>query len=147
MGALEAKRVILGRLEPGKDLLEELTNLVVAEKVTVGLVSGIGALRNAAVGMFDQEKREYVTTRFDAEMEICALTGNVSLKQGKPFVHAHLVLSDPAGRAFGGHVMPGCEVFVAEVAITVLPGPPLERTPQEECGGLWVWARRNAGVE
>ena len=147
MEPTKVTRVIIKRLAPDADLLEELTKLVRAEGVRLGIISGIGALKAAAVGMFDQGKREYVTTRWDEEMEICALTGNVSVKDGQPFVHAHLVVSDGRARAFGGHLMPGNKIFVAEVVIVVLEGPELKRVPHEECGGLAVWARANVGVE
>ncbi len=147
MDAIKITRVVVKRLPPGTDLLAELNRVVAEEKIELGLVSGIGALRKAAVGIFLQDKKEYRTNSFDKEMEICALTGNVSLKEGKPFVHAHLSLSDAEGRAFGGHIMPGCEIFVAEVVVVAFEGPRYERTPQPECGGLWVWARENVGKE
>ncbi|NIT35160.1 MAG: DUF296 domain-containing protein [candidate division Zixibacteria bacterium] len=135
------------RLVPGGDLLEELNKLVKFEGIGLGALSGIGALKKAAVGIFDVEKQEYIINEFDEEMEICALTGNVSLKEGEPFVHAHLSLSDRQGRAFGGHVMPGCEIFVAEVVLWELEGARLERRPRDDCGGLSLWAAENIGTE
>ncbi len=147
MNAINVKRVVVRRLVPGADLLEELNKLVKAEGVELGALSGIGALRKAAVGIFDLEKREYIVNEFDEEMEICALTGNVSLKEGEPFVHAHLSLSDREGRGFGGHLMPGCEVFVAEVILWEFEGARLERCPQADCGGLALWAAENIGTE
>lgn len=147
MARYKVKRVIVRRLAVGADLGEELNKLVRAEGVELGAVSGLGALRKAAVGLFLPERREYRTNKFDEEMEICALTGNVSLKDGEPFVHAHLALSDREGRGFGGHVMPGCEIFVAEVMVWEFEGPRLERKPREECGGLALWAAENVGTE
>jgi predicted DNA-binding protein with PD1-like motif len=147
MARTKVKRVIMRRLPLGADLLEELNKLVRAEGVELGAVSGIGALSRAAVGIFIPDKREYKTNTFDEEMEICALTGNVSLKDGEPFVHAHLALSDKEGRGFGGHVMPGCEIFVAEVIVWEFEGPRLERCPQDDCGGLALWAAENVGTE
>jgi len=147
MTAIKVKRVVMRRLVPGADLLDELNKLARAEGIELGAVSGIGALKKAAVGIFDLEKREYVINKFDEEMEICALSGNVSLKEGKPFVHAHLALSSRQGRAFGGHVMPGCEIFVAEVVLWEFKGARLERRPQEDCGGLALWAAENIGKE
>ena len=135
------------RLAVGADLLEELNELVRREGVALGAVSGIGALSRAAVGIFIPDKREYKTNTFDVEMEICALTGNVSLKDGEPFVHAHLALSDKEGRGFGGHIMPGCKIFVAEVIVWEFEGPRLEREPREECGGLALWAADHVGTE
>jgi predicted DNA-binding protein with PD1-like motif len=147
MKGLKVKRVVMRRLVPGADLLEELNKLANAEGIELGALSGIGALRKAAVGIFDVAKGEYVVNEFDGEMEICALTGNVSLKEGTPFVHAHLSLSDREGRAFGGHVMPGCEIFVAEVILWEFEGARLERRPQADCGGLALWAAENIGTE
>ncbi|HUV85776.1 MAG TPA: PPC domain-containing DNA-binding protein [bacterium] len=147
MDATNVKRVVVRRLVPGGDLLEELNKLVKAEGIEVGALSGIGALRKAAVGIFDVEKKEYIVNKFDEEMEICALTGNVSLKEGEPFVHAHLALSSRQGRGFGGHIMPGCEIFVAEVILWELEGARLERRPREDCGGLALWAAENIGTE
>ncbi len=147
MNAINVKRVVVRRLVPGADLLEELSKLVKVEGIELGALSGIGALRKAAVGIFDLEKREYKVNEFDEEMEICALTGNVSLKEGEPFVHAHLALSDREGRGFGGHLMAGCEVFVAEVILWEFEGARLERCPQADCGGLALWAAENIGTE
>jgi predicted DNA-binding protein with PD1-like motif len=147
MAGIKVKGVIVRRLAPGADLLEELNKLARNEGVELGALSGIGALRKAAVGIFLPAEREYKTNTFDEEMEICALTGNVSLKDGEPFVHAHLALSDKEGRGFGGHVMPGCEVFVAEVVLWKFEGTRLERRPREECGGLALWAAENVGKE
>ena len=147
MNAINVKRVVVRRLVPGADLLEELNKLVKAEGVELGALSGIGALRKAAVGIFDLEKREYIVNEFDEEMEICALTGNVSLKEGEPFVHAHVALSNREGRGFGGHLMAGCEVFVAEVILWEFEGARLERCPQADCGGLALWAAENIGTE
>jgi len=147
MNAINVKRVVVRRLVPGADLLEELNKLVKVEGIELGALSGIGALRKAAVGIFDLEKREYIVNEFDEEMEICALTGKVSLKEGEPFVHAHLSLSDMQGRGFGGHLMPGCEVFVAEVILWEFEGARLERRPQADCGGLALWAAENIGTE
>ena len=147
MNGLSVKRVVMRRLVPGGDLLEELNKLARTEGIELGALSGIGALRKAAVGIFDIEKSEYAVNKFDEEMEICALTGNISLKEGAPFVHAHLSLSDMQGRAFGGHMMPGCEIFVAEVILWELEGARLERRPQEDCGGLALWAAENIGTE
>ncbi len=147
MNAINVKRVVVRRLVPGADLLEELNKLVKVEGIELGALSGIGALRKAAVGIFDLEKREYKVNEFDEEMEICALTGNVSLKEGEPFVHAHLALSDREGRGFGGHLMPGCEIFVAEVILWEFEGARLERCPQADCGGLALWAAENIGTE
>lgn len=147
MVEVKTKRVLVRRLTPGADLLTDLNKFARMENITLGALTGIGALRRAVVGIFDQSKGEYITRTFDEEMEICALVGNVSVKDGLPFVHAHLTLSDKNLVCYGGHVMPGCEVFVCEVTLWDLEGPTLVREPRAECAGLAVWALENEGTE
>ena len=98
----------------------------------------IGAVRNLAYGFYDQETREYAALAHDGELEIASAMGNVSMKDGEPFVHLHVVCTGPDGRAIGGHLMPGTEVFVAEVLFQTFrgEGPVRER---DEATGLAMW--------
>ncbi len=136
-------RSVVFRLPRGSDLLEELTRVASEEKITLAEISGIGALSRAKLGVFLPGKNTYRTHIRSGELEICSLQGNVSLKDGRPFVHAHVVLSDLRSRAWGGHLLPGCRVFVAEVILKVLTGAERERKPDEECGGLYLWPARD----
>jgi len=103
------------------------------------MLSGIGALTRAALGIFLPRESRYEVKEFTGELEICHLAGNVSVKEGKPFVHAHLVISDRDGRAYGGHLLPGCRIFVAEVLLTSLKGKRMERLPHPALAGLSLW--------
>jgi hypothetical protein len=139
MSPIEVKDVIIRRLRPGADLLEELQNLTICEKIHLGQISGIGALTRATVGIFLPEQGRYQIEKFEGELEICSLTGNISLEDGRPFVHAHIVLSDKQGHAFGGHLFPGCSIFVAEIIILSFKGAKKERLPQSGFSGLALW--------
>ncbi|MHC4252147.1 MAG: PPC domain-containing DNA-binding protein, partial [Planctomycetota bacterium] len=112
-------RRIMGRLGHGKDLLEELTAVAAAEGVTLGRVEALGAVKRARVGFYNQEEREYEFHELDEPLEIASLIGNISLKDGKPMVHAHVTLSDREGKAYGGHLAPGTIVFACEFVIQV----------------------------
>jgi predicted DNA-binding protein with PD1-like motif len=81
----------------------------------------IGGLTEAVVGYFDPEAGEYLPTP-TGHVEICAGLGNVSLRDGEPFIHLHLVLSGPDGAAVGGHAMEGCRAFVVEAYFRKLDG-------------------------
>ena len=113
-------RCVMGRLGHGKDLLEELTSVCEKEGVKLGRVEALGALKRARVGFYNQESREYEFLEFDKPLEIANLVGNVSLRDGKPMVHAHITLSDQEGNAFGGHLAPGTVVFACEFVMQVL---------------------------
>lgn len=71
-------------------------------------------------------------------MEISGGTGNVSLKDGKPFVHIHVTGSDSEGKSVGGHLMDGTRVYMIEAYFRVLEGPAPVRELDAEVG-LPVW--------
>ena len=69
---------------------------------------------------------------------ILNLTANVSLKDGQPFIHAHMTVADDQGRTYGGHVFQGCTVFVLEATVTELTGDGPVRAYDDETG-LFMW--------
>lgn len=129
---------LIGRLTHGCDLLEELTRICVRYGVRLGTVHALGAVQRARIGYYDQGKKEYRFIEFDRHMEIVQLVGNVSVRDAKPMVHAHVTLADDQGRAFGGHLAPGTVVFACEVEIQPLEGTDLVRELDEETG-LPLW--------
>jgi predicted DNA-binding protein with PD1-like motif len=135
---MRAKDVLLGRLQRGDDLLEALTDLVRREGVRLGRLEALGAVEKARVGYYDQAAYEYRYLDFDQDLEILALVGNVSLRDGQPMVHAHLTLGDAQGRAFGGHLAPGTRVFACEFAVEVLEGAEFHRG-HDEATRLPLW--------
>ena len=65
-------------------------------------------------------------------------TGNISLMDGKPFVHAHIVLGDPEGRLVGGHLFSETVIYAGEISLQELAGKPLERA-HDQTTGLSLW--------
>ncbi len=131
-------RVHLGSLSRGDDLLGALEELCSGRKVACGVLTVIGSLSRARLAFYDQREKRYLSFPVEGPVEIAAGTGNVSLRGGKPFCHVHLVLSDAAGRSRGGHLVPGCEVFAAEVHLIELEGTPPDRQP-DGLTGLNLW--------
>lgn len=137
---LRGTEVLMGRLQRGDDLLEALTAVVTREGVRLGRVEALGAVEKARIGYYDQAGFAYRYLEFDHDLEILALVGNVSLRDGQPMVHAHVTLGDAEGRAFGGHLAPGTRVFACEFAVEVLEGGELHRG-HDEATGLPLWTR------
>lgn len=131
------REVVPFALSKGQDLYEELTRLAVRHRISNALVLGIGALQRGVVAFYDQKTRRYEEHVFDEPMEILCCTGNVALKDGRPFVHVHVALSDRRGRAFGGHVRPGCVVFACEGFLRRFRGR-IERR-FDAATGLYLW--------
>jgi len=138
---LERTGTFMGRLKHGGDLLEELTAICREKQIELGRVSAIGAVSKATLAYYDQVGREYRPVTIDRHLEITALLGNISLRDGEPIVHAHLTLADENGGAFGGHLSPGTIIFACEVVIDVFNGPKLERGHDEKTG-LPLWKNR-----
>ena len=138
MNGCRVVRTIMGQLPFGADLHEELTAIVRREKIRLGRIAALGATTHARVAYYDQNTKVYNPIEFPGGMEILNLHGNVSLRDGEPFVHAHILLGDPAGKIFGGHLLPGTKLFACELFIDELEGPPLERQPEGRTG-LHLW--------
>lgn len=133
-------RTFIGRLQFNDDLLETLTDFCKAHRIKAGSFQLIGAVRNLNLGYYDQNKKRYTgCVSFKQKLEVVSCSGNVSLKDGEIFVHAHIACADHKGKAFGGHLMPGTKVFAAEFFIQELKGIELKRT-KDAATGLPLWS-------
>ena len=100
------------KLEPKDDILESLTKAVTSHSIQTGFFTAIGALDTANIGYYMKDRKNYKTITLVGDFEIVACTGNITLKDGKPLIHAHLVIADSDGNAFGGHLLPNCRISV-----------------------------------
>jgi predicted DNA-binding protein with PD1-like motif len=102
-------RVIVERLKAGDDVLDVLNELVLQNHVSAGSFTAIGAVEKAVVGYFLGDGK-YSNIALEGPLEVVSCLGNVSMREGVPFVHAHITLSDNSGKTYGGHLMPGSKV-------------------------------------
>ncbi len=125
-------RVIIDRFDSGDDILQRLDELVRKEQVSSGSFTAVGTVERATVGYFTGNG-SYASISLQGPLEILSLVGNVSLKEGAPFVHAHITLSDKEGRAYGGHLMAGCRVDATfELMLHAYDGVKVERKFDEK---------------
>ena len=102
----------------------------------------IGAVSSATIGFYNQEKRAYLSQIKSEPLEIISCTGNVSLKDCQPFIHAHIELGDKQGKAFGGHLFSDTIIFAGEFKLEELKGKPMERAP-DRTTGLMLWSKNS----
>lgn len=112
--------VRLVRLDYGSDLIESIISFVNEERIDAAIFYALGALKEASFSFYDQDSKKYVKLKVDQPLEILCCMGNVLKLKGKPFVHAHIMVSDRDGRAFGGHLEFGSKVFACELFLTEL---------------------------
>ncbi|HEY2376029.1 MAG TPA: PPC domain-containing DNA-binding protein [Gemmatimonadaceae bacterium] len=81
--------------------------------------TGIGAFSGVVLGYFDWKRKEYDRIPIDEQVEVLSLVGDISLAEGKPTVHAHVVVGKADGTAHGGHLLeahvrPTLEIVLVE---------------------------------
>jgi predicted DNA-binding protein with PD1-like motif len=82
--------------------------------------TAIGAFKRVVLAWFDMESKQYQKIPIDEQVEVLSLIGDVSIgENGKPKVHAHVVVGKSDGSAHGGHLMeaevrPTLEVILSE---------------------------------
>lgn len=103
-----------GRFEENEDIVKALEKFVAENNIHSAWFSIIGALKSSKFAFYDQKQKKYLIMELEEEGEILNCTGNISLRDGKPFIHAHITLADREGKAYGGHLF-GAKVFAAEI--------------------------------
>lgn len=131
-------RTFVGRLATGTDLVEEIERTCVEHGIEAGEVTVVGAVRRAAYAYYHQADQRYVELASTDHHELAGFVGNISIRDGKPFLHAHCTLANVDGGTVSGHLLRGTEVFVAEVIITEWTDISLVRA-HDETTGLALW--------
>ncbi|MDP7247801.1 MAG: DNA-binding protein [Candidatus Peribacteraceae bacterium] len=109
-------------LKTGEEIVESLTKYLVKNNITAGSISGIGAATDVVLNFYNMETKEYEEKSFPEELEILSLIGNISIKEGSPFAHLHIVLGTNDYACIGGHlksahVGPTCEIVIQELDV------------------------------
>ncbi len=100
-----------------QDVMEALTAFCIETGIRAGEVSGIGAVCSATLRFLNPATKAYVDRTFEEQMEISSLVGNISEKDGKPYLHLHVNLGRSDYSVVGGHMLTcringACELFV-----------------------------------
>jgi len=121
-------------LETGEEVAACLNRFAEENKLAGSSFKAIGALSTAKVAWFNWQTKKYeVAAHFQEQVEVLSLIGDVALKDGKPVVHAHLIVGRKDGTAHGGHLLeahvrPTLEVVLSESV------HPLHKTVDPESG-------------
>lgn len=115
------KRIAVARLDEGDDLYLSLEQLANEHGIRSGWFSAIGGLKEFAYGLYEQGGYRKIKKRAKHCFELLPTFGNISIKEGKVLIHAHVAATDEEeGAAFGGHltegsiIYPFAEVFMQE---------------------------------
>ncbi|NQV17634.1 MAG: DNA-binding protein [Armatimonadetes bacterium] len=121
------------RIDKEEKIVETLTKICVENNITLGIISGIGAVCGARIGMFKPKEKKYVTTELLGDYEITSLNGNISIMNGEVYLHLHINLADEKQKTFGGHLNEAVVSATCEVVIEKVEGS-IEREYDNETG-------------
>jgi uncharacterized protein len=114
------KRTFAVILQTGDEAMRCLRVFAEKERIGGAQVTAIGALRRARLAYFDWEMKAYQPIEVVDQVEVASLVGDIAVgPDGKPSVHAHVVLGRRDGSAMAGHleeahVRPTLEIIVTE---------------------------------
>ena len=101
-------------------------------------VSAIGAVEDPVLGWYDLDARVYRRHDFSGLFEVISCQGNLSLLEGKPFLHAHVALTQHGFDVKGGHLFDARVGLVLEAFVQPLERP-IQRS-MDDAIGLAGWA-------
>ena len=122
LDTLEGRRSFAVVFAPGEEVTEGLLRLAREEQLQGSHFAGIGALQDVVLGYWDPDTKDYRRIPIREQVEVLSLIGNLARgPDGKPKLHAHLVVGKADGTAHGGHLLEGHVHPTLELVVTELP--------------------------
>lgn len=118
------KNYYIVRIDKGEEVLTELVKLCKLNEIKAGYLSGLGATDKIQIGLFDPLEKKYKKVEFKGPMEITSLIGNISTKDGEPYLHCHINVCNEKMEVLGGHLnecyisLTG-EILITEISIDI----------------------------
>jgi hypothetical protein len=118
-------------LRKGVSFIDEVLRIAEAEKITTARVEAIGGVNRLTLGHFDSEKKKHEEHVYEEFLEVACLLGNITMKDGKPFLHAHGTFGRKDMSAISGHVISATVFPLLEVVITPTSNKALRKFDEE----------------
>ena len=127
------ERTIALVFDTGDEVMATLARFADEHGITAARLTAIGAFSRAVLGYFDWQRKDYERIPVHEQVEVVALVGDVALENGRPKIHAHVVLGRRDGSTCGGHLLEGHVRPTLEVMLVQAPAH-LARTADAESG-------------
>ena len=96
--------VYVVRVDKDEEIIETLKGFCATNQITLGWVSGIGAVNRVTLGLFETKPKRYIAEELTGDFEITALSGNITTMNKEVYVHLHVTVSDLQHKTYGGHL-------------------------------------------
>ncbi len=111
--------MIFVRLHPGEEVHACLRELAKREGIPSATVSGLGAVNDIVLALFDPAEKRYLETRLTEDLEVVSMTGNLAWAEGEPIAHLHGVVSKADCSTAAGHIMKAVVSVTLEISLLV----------------------------
>jgi len=118
-------------LKAGARIPDDILAIVKREKVVTARIEAIGGVEELRLAYFNRDTRRYEEHDFKEFLEVTGILGNVTLKDGEPFLHIHGTFGRRDLSALAGHVMTASVFPLLEVVITPTKNRALRRFDDE----------------
>ncbi|HBM76455.1 MAG TPA: DNA-binding protein [Clostridiaceae bacterium] len=112
----------LVRINRGEEIVETLKNFAKQNNIKLASITGIGAVGEAKIGLFETSTKKYISRNLKGDFEIVSITGNISTMNKETYLHIHICLADKNNNTYGGHLSEAKVSVTGEIFVNVLDG-------------------------
>jgi len=105
-------------LKAGAKVPDDIVAITTKEKIPTARVEAIGGVKRLRLAYFNHESKKYEEHEYREFLEVTSILGNITLKDGKPFLHIHGTFGRKDLSVIAGHVMAATVFPLLEVVIT-----------------------------
>lgn len=127
------EQTIIVRMDKGEDIVEQVKNVALKEKIKLASISALGAINEFTVGVFKTKEKKYYANEFKGDFEIVSLTGTINTMNDEYYSHMHLSAGNDQGQVFGRHLNKAIVSATCEMVIQIINGE-VDRYFDEEVG-------------
>ena len=122
------------RLDPGDEVVSCLAQAVKESGLRQASVSGIGAINEVTLGVFDTETHEYHKYTHKGVYEITSLLGNITRQGDEPYLHLHMTVANTDNQVMGGHLNAATVSATSEIYLHEIKDADIDRRFDETIG-------------
>jgi len=105
-------------LRAGARIPDDVLAIAKKEKIATARVEAIGGVEELTLAFFNHEAKRYEEHDFREFLEVTGILGNLTLKDGEPFLHIHGTFGRKDLSTISGHVMKAKVFPLLEVVVT-----------------------------
>ena len=141
MEVKQSGQIFLVYIQKDEPVMETLTSICKNNEINNGQISGIGAVKEIEIGAYDLDSKTYLRKQYTENHELISFQGNITLKDGTPFIHAHITIGNHDLRTRGGHLFEMKVAVVGEFIIGKIDSN--AHRELDDNIGLAVWCLEN----